>query len=189
MVPTRADDQAHDDRHGEPETKSRVRKGDARRVGIFLAEKVKVTGNRQRHHDREDEHQADQQVERAAETDGDFRRVCLAQVGQPCPQADADPRETHAEHGHHADVKRDHDGAHPEHQIAQKHQSFGCDKRDPRGEREFAPEDLRPANRKQSQHPEVAPFQRQQRKNEAAGECREDEGRHREVEKADQVTP
>ena len=45
------------------------------------------------------------------------------------------------------------------------------------------------SQRKQAEDPEVPPFEREQREDEPAGERREDQGRHREVEEADQVPP
>ncbi len=102
-----------------------MRERQRRRVGMLLAQEVEVTGNRQRRHDRENEDQADQQVERAAEADGDLGGVGLAKVGQPRAQADADPREPHAKDGHHPDVECDHHRAHPQHQVAQEDQPLG----------------------------------------------------------------
>ena len=106
-----------------------------------------MTGNRERRHDRENEDQADQQVERAAEADGDLGGVGLPQVGQPRAQAHADPGEPHAEDGHHPDMERDHHGAHPQHEVAQKDEPLGGDQGDPHREGKLTPEDLRPAPR------------------------------------------
>src|SRR6185437_3133489 len=59
----------------------------------------------------------------------------------------------------------------------------------PRRERELAPEDRLSLERQESQDPEIAAFERQQREDEPAGEGREDQGRDREVQEADQVPP
>ena len=92
-------------------------------------------------HDGADEDQAHQQVERPAEPGGDLGGVVFLEVGQPRPEADADPRQAEAEDRDHPHVEHDHRRAHPEHQVAEDDQELGGDQRDPRRERELAPED------------------------------------------------
>src|SRR5206468_3831929 len=54
---------------------------------------------------------------------------------------------------------------------------------------EFAPEDGRAFERQETEDPEIPPLEREHWEDEPAGEGREDQGRHGEVEEADQVPP
>ena len=47
---------------------------------------------------------------------------------------------------------------------------LGGEQRDPHREGKLTPEDLLPGDGQQAKHPEVAPFQRQEREDESAGE-------------------
>src|SRR4051794_19905078 len=74
------DREADQDGDGEPEAEPAVRERQPGGVGMLLAEEIEVAGDGQGRHDGEDEDQADQQVQGAAESHGDLRRVAFAEV-------------------------------------------------------------------------------------------------------------
>ena len=149
---------------------SRYATGRSRGLGMLLPREVKVTRQCQGRHDREDEYQADQQIERAPEAGGNLRRVGLSQVRQTrAPRPTLMPERPRQSTAIIPTCRADHHGAHPQHQVAEHNQGLGCDQRD-RRENKLAPENLLTSQRQEPEYPEIATLQREQWKYEPARE-------------------